>query len=216
MSDAGKNRSAPQRDGQQEAHREAGDEASSSHDTLAGSWGILSALPGHPMMWILIVSEILVFGGAFIAFAGMRLSDPDLFRQSQDHLDRLAGALNTMVLLTSGLFAALAVHAISQSKTPTARKWLATAGSLGVVFLAVKVVEYAHKLGAGLTPGTNSFFTLYYLTTGFHALHVIAGIVILAIVGWKLSLESVEIGASFWHMVDLVWVLLFPIVYLMR
>lgn len=185
-------------------------------DTLAGSWGFLSTLPGHPMMWILIVSEILVFGGAFIAFAGMRLSDPELFAQSQDHLDRLAGAINTMVLMTSGLCAALAVNAISQARRRAARWWLGGAAALGLAFLAVKAFEYATKLAAGLTPDTNAFFTLYYLTTGFHALHVVAGLVILSIVAWKLSLETVEIGASFWHMVDLVWVLLFPIAYLMR
>ncbi len=190
-------------------HHEAG-------DTLAGSWGFLSTLPGHPMMWILIVSEILVFGGALIAFAGVRLTDPDMFRQSQDHLNRLAGAVNTMVLLTSGFFAALAVNAIAAEKLRKARLWLLAASALGVVFLGVKAVEYATKLADGLTPTTNSFFTLYYLTTGFHALHVVAGIAILAIVGWKASLDTIEIGTSFWHMVDLVWVLLFPIVYLMR
>lgn len=192
------------------------DDGDPHHDTLAGSWGVLSTLPGHPMMWILIVSEILVFGGAFIAFAGVRMSDPDLFRQSQDHLDRFAGALNTMVLLSSGLFAALAVNAMAQSKLTIARRLLAVAGALGLVFLGVKVVEYSAKLDAGLTPTTNSFFMLYYLTTGFHALHVVAGVMILALVAWKASLESVEIGTTFWHMVDLVWVLLFPIVYLMR
>ena len=185
-------------------------------DTLEGSWGFLSDLPGHPMMWILIVSEILVFGGAFIAFAGARLSDPEMFRASQDHLDRLAGAINTMILLTSGLCAAMAVNAMSASNLKRARYWLTAAGALGLVFLAVKTFEYSAKISAGLTPSTSAFFTLYYLTTGFHALHVVAGIAILAIVAWKASLETIEIGASFWHMVDLVWVLLFPIVYLMR
>ena len=185
-------------------------------DSLEGSWGVLSSLPGHPMMWILIVSEILVFGGAFIAFASVRIADPELFRDAQDHLDRFAGAINTMVLLTSGLFAALAVNAMADNRPAISRRWLAAAALFGVVFLAVKAVEYHTKLAAGLTPGTNAFYTLYYLTTGFHALHVVAGILILAIVAAKQSLETVEIGTSFWHMVDLVWVLLFPIVYLMR
>ena len=195
-------------DAQEHAHARA--------DTLEGSWGVLSSLPGHPMMWILIVSEILVFGGAFIAFASVRNPNPELFRSAQDHLDRFAGAINTMVLLTSGLLAALAVNAMAANHRQAARRWLAGAGVLGVVFLVVKAVEYKTKLAAGLTPGTNAFFTLYYLTTGFHALHVVAGLVILGIVAAKLSLETVEIGTSFWHMVDLVWVLLFPIVYLMR
>jgi nitric oxide reductase NorE protein len=185
-------------------------------DTLGGTWGPLSDLPGHPMMWILIISEILVFGGAFIAFAGARISEPALFARSQDSLDRLAGAINTMVLLTSGLAAALAVHARAAGSVATARRWLAGAAALGVVFLAVKIVEYSHKHAAGIGFDTNTFFTLYYLTTGFHALHVVAGILILAIVATRPSLDNIETGAAFWHMVDLVWVLLFPVIYLMR
>ena len=187
-----------------------------SPDTLGGSWGPLSDLPGHPMMWILIISEVLVFGGTFVAFAGARMSDPALFAQSQGSLDRLAGAVNTMVLLTSGLAAALAVNARAHGGIRTARRWLAAAGTLGLVFLAVKIVEYRDKAAAGIGFDTNTFFTLYYLTTGFHALHVVVGILILAIVAAKPSLDNIETGTAFWHMVDLIWVLLFPIVYLMR
>ncbi len=125
-------------------------------DTLSGSWGILSALPGHPMMWILILSEILVFGGALIAFAGVRISEPEIFRQSQDHLDRLAGALNTMILVTSGLCAALAVNEIAHHKVLTARRWLMGASALGVVFLVVKGFENATKIADGFTPTKNA------------------------------------------------------------
>jgi len=185
-------------------------------DTLAGTWGPLSDLPGHPMMWILIVSELMVFGGAFIAFAGARISDPALFAAAQGSLDRLSGAINTMVLLTSGLMAALAVHARAQGNIRRARHWLTAAGILGVVFLAVKVVEYRDKALAGIGFDTNTFFTLYYLTTGFHALHVVAGLLILAIVAAKPSLPNIETGTAFWHMVDLIWVLLFPVIYIMR
>ncbi len=185
-------------------------------DSLSGDWGPLSQLPGHPMMWILIVSELLVFGAAFIAFAAARSGDPALFAASQDSLDRLLGAINTMVLLTSGLFAALAVNAVAQGATGRGRAFLGIAGGLGLVFLAIKALEYAEKHAAGIGFDTNSFFTLYYLTTGFHALHVIAGIAILALVAWRSSLENVETGVAFWHMVDLIWVLLFPVIYLMR
>lgn len=185
-------------------------------DTLAGGWGPLSDLPGHPMMWILIISELLVFGGAFVAFAGARIGAPELFATSQASLDRLAGTINTMVLLTSGLAAALAVHARAAGSITRARTWLAVAALLGVVFLAVKIVEYRDKAAAGIGFDTNAFFTLYYLTTGFHALHVVAGILILAIVAAKPSLENIETGTAFWHMVDLIWVLLLPVIYLMR
>jgi len=87
---------------------------------------------------------------------------------------------------------------------------------LGLVFLGVKVVEYADKIGRGLTLTTNHFFELYYLMTGFHALHVVMGIVLLGILAWRASQENVETGAAFWHMVDLIWVMLFPVVYLIR
>ena len=91
-------------------------------------------------------------------------------------------------------------------------------GILGLVLcvLAVKLLEYVDKIGRGLTLTTNHFFELYYLMTGFHALHVVMGIVLLAIVAWRASQENVETGAAFWHMVDLIWVMLFPVVYLIR
>ena len=94
--------------------------------------------------------------------------------------------------------------------------FLAGAALLGVVFLWIKWQEYAGKAAAGIDFETHAFFTFYYLLTGFHAVHVVAGIVILALVGWNAAPRTVETGAAFWHMVDLVWVLLFPILYLLR
>ena len=120
------------------------------------------------------------------------------------------------VLLTSGLFAALAVSARGRGERRTARLHLGAAGLLGLVFLAVKIVEYADKLEAGIGMETNTFFTLYYLLTGFHFLHVIFGLIVLAIVAVWDSMENTETGAAFWHMVDLVWVLIFPVIYLVR
>ena len=186
------------------------------NDPLDEGWGPLSGLPGNPMMWLLIWSELLVFGAAFIGFAVARVLDPQSFMRSQDTLDRLAGGLNTMVLLTSGFCAALAVEAQQHDKGKPARLWIVAAIALGLVFLLIKGREYADKLAHGIGIETNSFFTLYYLTTGFHALHVVFGIVILALVGWKNSVENIETGTAFWHMVDLIWVILFPLIYLMR
>lgn len=182
----------------------------------AGGWGALSALPGNPMIWILILSELAAFGAFFVAFSGARLAQPELFRTAQAELDRFLGAVNTLVLVTSGLCAALAVRERLGGAVGRCRLWLAGAALLGVVFLAIKLLEYAEKIGRGLTLTTNHFFELYYLMTGFHALHVVLGIVILGIVAWKPSEENVETGAAFWHMVDLIWVMLFPIVYLIR
>lgn len=184
--------------------------------SLEDDWGPLSQLPGNPMMWLLIWSELLVFGMAFVGFAGARLMDIEGFAQAQAQLDRYAGAINTMVLITSGLFAALAVNAESHQKTLRARLWIGAAILLGIVFLGVKYVEYADKAAHGIGLETNNFFTLYFLVTGFHALHVVFGIIVLAIVGWKHSVDNLETGAAFWHMVDLIWVILFPLIYLMR
>ena len=87
--------------------------------------------------------------------------------------------------------------------------------AFGSVFLAIKVIEYADKIGQGFAE-TDMFFQLYYLMTGFHALHVVMGLIILGLVTWRDSLENMETGAAFWHMIDLIWVLLFPLVYLLR
>ena len=167
-------------------------------------------------MWILIASELLVFGAMFIGFASVRLTQVELFASSQDNLNRLAGAINTMVLITSGFCAALADHYQRINKTPLVRIWLAASILLGVVFLGIKGLEYSEKISNGISTETNDFFMFYYLVTGFHALHVVLGIAILAIVGWKNNLENVLTGTAFWHMVDLIWVILFPLIYLMR
>ncbi len=184
--------------------------------SLDEGWGPLSQLPGNPMIWLLIISEIAVFGAGFAGFVISFLIDPQTFTTSQDTLNRLAGAINTMVLITSGFFAALAVREEADGNTTRMRAFIALAILTGIVFLAVKYVEYSAEIAHGHVMGTNNFYTLYYLLTGFHALHVVLGIVILAIVAWKHSLDNLETGAAFWHMVDLIWVILFPVVYLMR
>lgn len=176
---------------------------------------VFDELPGELMIWVLIVSELLVFGAGLLVFLVLRATDPELFAQSQDMLNRSAGALNTLVLVTSGLFAAIASRHAAINATKT-RLWLAGAFTLGVVFLAIKYMEYADKARYGIGIETNDFFTFYYLITGFHAMHVVAGLVVFALLFWKPALSNVEAGVSFWHMVDLVWVLLFPIIYLLR
>ena len=179
-------------------------------------WGPLSALPGNPLMWVLIGSELAVFGLALVGYAGARPVIPPEFAADQDQLNRLAGLINTAVLLTSGLFAALANVAAHEDRRAAARFRLGLAGALGVVFLAVKAREYGVELAAGHDLDSSPFFTLYFLVTGFHALHVVLGLVILALVAFFDSPENVETGTAFWHMVDLVWILVFPSFYLLR
>ena len=173
-------------------------------------------LPGNPMMWLLIAAELMVFGGALVAYAGARALDPAGFLAAQSQLDRLAGTINTAVLLTSGLFAAFAVTAREAGRRGVARGWLAAAATLGFVFLVVKAREYGAEFAVGHGLDSGGFWTLYFLITGFHAAHVIFGIVLLAIVAWFDDVEHIETGTAFWHMVDLVWVVIFPAIYLFR
>jgi nitric oxide reductase NorE protein len=187
-----------------------------SETTDAGSWGALDHLPGNPLMWVLIISEILVFGAFFCAFSAARAWHAAAFAADQMQLNRLAGGVNTMILLTSGLFAAIGARNAALGRVTPCRLWLGAAALMGVGFLTVKGFEYSAEFSHGIGMETSPFFTLFFLMTGFHALHVVLGIVILGIVGWKCSVENVETGTAFWHMVDLIWVLLYPIVYLIR
>lgn len=190
---------------------------SSVPDTVPrSSRGGLEDLPGDLMMWLLIVSELLVFGAGLAAFLAVRMTDPQGFDQAQSLLHGTAAGVNTIILITSGLFAALAVRKTRQGNRVQTRLLLAGASLLGATFLVIKGYEYAGMITMGISTETHVFFTFYYLLTGFHAAHVLAGIVVLGLVGWKDSMRNLEAGAAFWHMVDLVWVLLFPVIYLLR
>lgn len=179
-------------------------------------WGPLSSLPGNPIMWVLVISELAVFGAAFLSFGVARALNPAIFQAGQALLDVRLGGLNTLLLVTSGWLAAKAVQAVTEGRVATGRRFLAGAAALGIGFLVVKAVEYADKFAHGLTIETDTFWTLFFLITGFHAVHVVVGVVVLGIVGWKASVDNLETGAAFWHMVDLVWLILFPILYLVR
>ncbi|WP_156959025.1 cytochrome c oxidase subunit 3 [Labrenzia sp. DG1229] len=141
--------------------------------------------------------------------------DPDGFAAARNYLHPALAGLNTIVLITSGYFAACALDLSHGQGRSTVRWNLLRAGLLGAVFLVIKTYEYADVAGQGISTETHPFFTFYYLLTGFHALHVLAGMVILALVAWKTTSRNVEVGTAFWHMVDLVWVLLFPVIYLL-
>ena len=182
-------------------------------DTLPDT--LPEALPGDLMMWVLIVSELAVFGAGLLAYLALRLGDPVGFAEAQSHLHRLGAGVNTMVLVTSGWLAALAAGAAEAGQRLRLRICLALAILLGAVFLVLKGSEYADLWAQGIGTETHAFYTFSYLLTGFHAAHVLAGMVLLALVGWLGTPKAVETGAAFWHMVDLIWVLLFPVVYLL-
>jgi len=177
-------------------------------------WGVLEGLPGDPMMWVLVFSELAAFGlflGAFIVAHAVR---PAVFASGQAALDVSLAGYNTMVLVASGWAAAKGAASARADESRRARLWLLLAMALGGAFVAIKLVEYAQEIGGGIGLETSVFFTLYFLLTGFHLLHVCLGIIILAIVCRRADPVHVETGTVFWHMVDLVWIVMFPIVYL--
>lgn len=187
-----------------------GEEKSKTHDKPPEN-----QLPGELLMWVLILSELAVFGAGLLAFLAVRLTDPTTFADAQSHLHRTGAAANTLVLVTSGWLAALATSAAEAGQTRRLRLHLAAAIAFGAVFLILKATEYADLRAQGIGTETHAFYTFSYLLTGFHAAHVAAGMILLALVGWLATPRAVETGAAFWHMVDLVWVLLFPVVYLL-
>lgn len=179
-------------------------------------WGILEDLPGDPMIWVLIFSELAAFGLFLGAFVVARAIHPAVFAAGQAALDSNLAGLNTLVLVTSGWAAARATKSARGGGKWASRRWLLIAMAFGGVFIAIKLAEYAGEIGRGIGLETSTFFTLYFLLTGFHLLHVGLGIVILTVVCRRAETVGVETGAAFWHMVDLVWIVMFPILYLVR
>lgn len=177
---------------------------------------IFAELPGGLMIWVLIASELLVFGAGLAAFLAVRIGDPQGFALAQDTLHRTSAGINTVVLVTSGFAAALGNRAAQAQDAGRARLWLLSAAVLGLLFLILKAVEFTDLAALDIGTETHAFYTFYFLLTGFHAAHVAAGVVILLLILRWSAPEHVEAATAFWHMVDLVWVLLFPVIYLIR
>jgi nitric oxide reductase NorE protein len=156
-----------------------------------------------------------VFGAGLVAFMAVRIGDPAGFVAARSHLHTATAGVNTIVLVTSGFLAALAVREAEAGRVAATRRLLLGAAILGGLFIAIKIYEYADEVAQGFGLEGDAFFTFYFLLTGFHAAHVLAGIVILALIAWRPSAHNAETGVAFWHMVDLVWVLLFPVIYLL-
>ena len=175
--------------------------------------------PGGLLIWIVIVLELLTFGIALLVMQNFELAETRIFAESRQHLSSRLGTLNTVILLTSGLFVVLSLNNYKILKHSTARIQLNFSVLLGLVFLIIKFTEYQLKLSSGITLSTNTFFTFYFLITGFHAVHVALGILIFVIFiqkikSQKLKPEDFEAGAAFWHMCDLIWLIIFPFIYL--
>jgi len=180
--------------------------------------------PGDLAMWIFILAELLVFALFFAAYAFTRASNVELFNTFQQTLDTNSALINTLALVTGSYFVMRAVAAIRQNRQGECIQWLLAALLMGLVFLFVKSGEYIHHYSAGINLRTNTFYMFYLSLTFFHFMHVIMGMVILAAVTVKAwhgnynatEYTGVETGAIYWHMVDIVWLILFPLVYIMR
>jgi len=183
-------------------------------------------------MWIFLLTEVMFFGGVFTAYVLYRALYPDAFGHASNHLDIRLGGFNTAVLLTSSLTMVLAVYGCQVGRRRMFKTFLLATIGLGLVFLAVKAYEYAHKFHEGLVPGpffnyhgpdapqAQLFFSIYFALTGIHALHMVIGICILGILFFNARkygpdyYTPVENTGLYWHFVDIVWIFLFPLLYL--
>ena len=178
--------------------------------------------PGGILMWIIIYLELFTFGMAILAMAYYGSQDFDLFHKSRMQLDIKLGVTNTIILLTSGFFMANAVEEFKKNNLKKASQFINLTMLFGVLFIIVKSIEYYHKIEAGISLDTNIFFSFYWLLTGFHLIHILVGLVILLFINHGINsknstskIEDIEASATFWHMCDLIWLLLFPILYLL-
>jgi len=180
-----------------------------------------TALPtGKLGLWWFLSSEIITFGGLIGSYTVLRLAHPE-WAEAAQHLSVVIATVNTVVLLTSSLTMVLAFRAVDRQEDPAVRTWLGGTVTLGLVFLLIKALEWSGKLSAGMVPGVSGFWSFYYAMTGLHALHVLAGVVVnavLLLVALRGRLrpvaQRVEMAGLYWHFVDLVWIFLFPLLYL--
>ena len=179
-------------------------------------------VPGQPDMWAFVLFEAFVFTAYFSVYVFSRARSPDLFRESQLHLDLRVGVFNTLVLLTSSLFVARCVQAAREGAYRRATTNAFLTLLFGFVFLLSKLREWAVEIGRGFTFTTNEFFSFYYFLTAIHFLHLLIGLGVLAIVVHQLwspvrrSQETIETCATYWHTIDFLWVLIFALLYVMR
>lgn len=185
-------------------------------------------------VWLFLVTEILLFGGLFCAYAIFRERYPEAFVEAHHHLDKTLGGINTVVLICSSLTMALGVRASQTNKRSLAKAMLAITLLFAAAFLCVKYFEYSHKFHDGLLPGkhftahgfqhpeANIFFGVYFMMTGIHGFHIVVG---MALITWVLLrtmkghfssryYAPVENVGLYWHLVDLIWIYLFPLLYL--
>ncbi|HTO16163.1 MAG TPA: cytochrome c oxidase subunit 3 [Edaphocola sp.] len=181
----------------------------------------ISNPPGGLLIWIVIYLELLTYGIAFIGLAYYGSVNRADFHNDSLLLNRTIGGINTVLLLSSGFLVAKGVFAFKLKELTKTSRYFSWAMLLGLGFLTLKGFEYYDKIMAGISMDYSSFYIFYWLLTAFHWVHVLVGIVILFFIRrsiikkqYQANLMDIEAGAAFWHMCDLIWLLLFPILYL--
>ena len=185
-------------------------------------------------MWVFLITEIMFFGGLFAGYTVYRNAYPEAFADASRHLGVVLGAINTAVLICSSMTMALAVQYAQVGRRKALVTFLLLTIALGSIFLGIKIVEYSHKFHEHLVPGmafsyegphashAQLFFCFYFVMTGMHALHMIIGIAMLSVLvflSWRGRFSPeyyspVELTGLYWHFVDIVWIYLFPLLYL--
>ncbi len=206
-------------DGVSEARGEA---ALSSSDT-ARTNPARNHIPGEIGIWLFVAGDLLVFAVFFIVIALGHVQQPEVFAQGRALLNMWVGVLNTLLLLTGSWFVAIGVDKCRTTSKPVGSHYFALAILCGVAFAANKTFEWGGKISAGFTPATNDFYMYFFIFTGIHLLHVIVGIGVLLLVRSvsrrpalaRRDIATMESGATFWHLVDLLWIVLFALFYLL-
>jgi nitric oxide reductase NorE protein len=181
-------------------------------------------LPGVDGVWVAIGADSVIFALLFGSFMQARLQDPHVFEAARHTLNMNLGGIDTLILLTSSWAVALAVQALKRDLVERVPRYLLGAVLTGVLFMVSKSIEYFEKFADGITPGTNAFYMWYFTLTGIHLLHVIFGTGLLTYLwirsrrgGYSSSNRVVpECVASYWHLVDLLWIVIFPLLYLQK
>lgn len=181
-------------------------------------------LPGVDGIWVFIGADSVIFAILFLSFMQDRLKNPAVFEASRHTLNMNMGGIDTLILLTSSWSVALAVQAMKRDQIDREPRLLLGGAVTGLMFVASKSVEYFQKFAHGLNPGTNPFYMWYFTLTGIHLTHVVVGTSLLTYL-WVRSRRGTydhlhravpECVASYWHLVDLLWIVLFPLLYLMK
>ncbi|HEY9315951.1 cytochrome c oxidase subunit 3 [Williamsia sp.] len=180
------------------------------------------SIPGGWEIWLFVLGEMTIFVVMFATYAYSRSDNPDAFAAAQEHVHKGFGAINTLVLLTSSLFVVLALTAVRFGERGVAYRLLYAAMGCGVLFMVIKSIEWTIEIRAGLTFGSSAFGSYYYMMCALHLGHVVVGLIALFAIVTHLrrrpepNWQLVDSAAIYWHMVDLLWIILFPLLYLVR